>query len=251
MHLRMRDFVLVREESGEAFMQKHFPIGAPIPSGNGLPFMQFIRQEFIPSIEADYRADPYQPNPVRPLDWGELRALHPVPPTGPPPTVCSGELRSRPGPRRGLRREQRQPSRPTPPDIGRHNQQDFAGPRSLVDRLKSRRYAGLQLTHETIVSTHCAMVPYAYQSGLVQVFSNRADLQNHRDSHHHGAIAHAPPSPSSDHCCHQASKLRSCVPTRLTLTILPAASGNRTWVIRDRETAEVCPWTLTSWSAGL
>ena len=23
------------------------------------------------------------------------------------------------------------------------------------------------------------------------------------------------------------------------------------WVIRDRETAEVCPWTMTSWSAGL
>ena len=57
MHLRMRDFVLDREESGEAFMQEHFPIDAPIPSGNGIGFMQFLRQELIPLIESDYRAD--------------------------------------------------------------------------------------------------------------------------------------------------------------------------------------------------
>jgi uncharacterized protein len=58
MHLRMRDFVLGREESGEAFMQDHFPIAPPIPSGNGLGFMQFLRQELIPLVETDYRADP-------------------------------------------------------------------------------------------------------------------------------------------------------------------------------------------------
>jgi Putative esterase len=58
MHLRMRDFVLDREESGEAFMQEYFPIAPPIPSGNGLGFMQFLRQELIPLIESDYRADP-------------------------------------------------------------------------------------------------------------------------------------------------------------------------------------------------
>ena len=58
MHLRMRDFVLGREESGEAFMQEHFPVARAIPSGNGLGFMQFLRQELIPLIETDYRADP-------------------------------------------------------------------------------------------------------------------------------------------------------------------------------------------------
>jgi hypothetical protein len=52
------------------------------------------------------------------------------------------------------------------------SQQDLAGPRSLVDRLTTRRYDGLRITHETIVGTHCAMVPFAYQSGLEQVFSN-------------------------------------------------------------------------------
>ena len=52
------------------------------------------------------------------------------------------------------------------------SQQDLAGPRSLVDRLTTRRYDGLRITHETIVGTHCAMVPFAYQSGLEKVFSN-------------------------------------------------------------------------------
>ena len=52
------------------------------------------------------------------------------------------------------------------------SQQDLAGPRSLVDRLTTRHYDGLRMTHETIIGTHCAMVPFAYQSGLQQVFSN-------------------------------------------------------------------------------
>ena len=92
MHLRTRDFALVREEGGEDFMQEHFPIAAPIPSGNGLPFMQFIRQELIPSIEADYRADPTDRTLLGHSIGRELRALHPVPPTATLPTVCRGEL---------------------------------------------------------------------------------------------------------------------------------------------------------------
>jgi hypothetical protein len=51
------------------------------------------------------------------------------------------------------------------------SQQDLAGPRSLVDRLTTRHYDGLRMTHETMIGTHCAMVPFAYQSGLQQVFS--------------------------------------------------------------------------------
>ena len=50
-------------------------------------------------------------------------------------------------------------------------EEELTPPRTLLDRLASRRYAGLDLTHEAISSTHCAMVPYAYQSGLVHVFS--------------------------------------------------------------------------------
>ena len=32
----------------------------------------------------------------------------------------------------------------------------FAGPRSLVDRLASRHYAGFHMTHQAVHSTHCA-----------------------------------------------------------------------------------------------
>jgi hypothetical protein len=80
---------------------------------------------------------PRRPDPSRSLDGGKLRALHALPPPG-----------------EGI------------------SQQDLAGPKSLVDRLTTRRYDGLRITHENIVGTHCAMVPFAYQSGLEQVFSN-------------------------------------------------------------------------------
>jgi hypothetical protein len=36
---------------------------------------------------------------------------------------------------------------------------DFAESRSFVNGLASRNYADLQLTYETLVSTHFAMVP--------------------------------------------------------------------------------------------
>jgi predicted alpha/beta superfamily hydrolase len=92
MHLRMRDFVLGREESGEAFMQEHFPIARAIPSGNGLGFMRFLRRELIPLMQTDYRADPSDRTPAWSLDGGELRALHALSPPGTLPAVCSGQL---------------------------------------------------------------------------------------------------------------------------------------------------------------
>ena len=58
MHLRMRDFVLERDQAGEEFMREHFPISEPFPSGNGLPFIDFIADELVPLIETTYRAHP-------------------------------------------------------------------------------------------------------------------------------------------------------------------------------------------------
>jgi hypothetical protein len=50
--------------------------------------------------------------------------------------------------------------------------EDIANLESFVSRLESRRYSGLTLTHQVIVdSTHCAVVPPAFQAGLVAVFS--------------------------------------------------------------------------------
>ena len=38
-------------------MQENFPVPEPIPSGNGLPCMDFLERELIPMIETEYRAD--------------------------------------------------------------------------------------------------------------------------------------------------------------------------------------------------
>jgi uncharacterized protein len=171
MHLRMRDFVLGREESGEAFMQEHFPIAAPIPSGNGFQFMQFLRQELIPLIETDYRADPAD-RTLLGHSMGANFALYTL--------FHQSDLFQRcvtasfdpvlDHEQNFAKNNDRLPVRLHMIWEGRSDE-DLARPRALVDQLATRRYGGLRMTHETIVGTHCAMVPFAYQSGLVHVFS--------------------------------------------------------------------------------
>jgi predicted alpha/beta superfamily hydrolase len=172
MHLRMRDFVLGRDESGEAFMQDHFPIAAGIPSGNGLGFMQFLRQELIPLIETDYRADPAD----RTLLGHSMGANFALYALFHHPDLFQRCVAASFDP--VLDQEQVFAENNDRLPVRLHlvwegiGQQDLAGPRSLVDRLTTRRYDGLRMTHETVIGTHCAMVPFAYQSGLQQVFSN-------------------------------------------------------------------------------
>jgi predicted alpha/beta superfamily hydrolase len=171
MHLRMRDFVLGREESGEAFMQEHFPIAASIPSGNGLSFMRFLRQELIPWIETDYQADPAD----RTLLGHSMGANFALYTLFHHPDLFQRCVAASFDPM--LDQEQAFAEDNDNLPVRLHliwegiSQQDLAGPRSLVDRLTTRGYDGLRITHETVVGTHCAMVPFAYQSGLVKVFS--------------------------------------------------------------------------------
>ena len=171
MHLRMRDFVLGREESGEAFMQEHFPIAASIPSGNGLSFMRFLRQELIPWIETDYQADPAD----RTLLGHSMGANFALDTLFHHPDLFQRCVAASFDPM--LDQEQAFAEDNDNLPVRLHliwegiSQLDLAGPRSLVDRLTTRGYDGLRITHETVVGTHCAMAPFAYQSGLVNVFS--------------------------------------------------------------------------------
>jgi hypothetical protein len=41
----------------------------------------------------------------------------------------------------------------------------------FLDTLTSRAYAGLRVSHQVLNCTHCAIVPPAFQAGLVSVFS--------------------------------------------------------------------------------
>ncbi|SDR74204.1 Predicted hydrolase of the alpha/beta superfamily [Friedmanniella luteola] len=171
MHLRMRDFVLEREEGGEDFMQEHFPIARRIPSGNGLPFMQFIRQEVLPLVETRYRADPAD----RTLLGHSMGANF---------ALCT--LFREPGLFQRcvaasfdaiLQEEQAFAERHSSLPVRLHlvwegrNDEELAQARPLVDRLAGRGYQGLVMTQEVVSTTHCAMVPYAFQSGLTHVFS--------------------------------------------------------------------------------
>jgi predicted alpha/beta superfamily hydrolase len=178
MHLRMRDFVLTREEDGEHFMQEHFPIpAAPIPSGNGLPFMQFIRRELIPSIEADYRADPAD----RTLLGHSLGANFALYTLFHEPRLFQRCVAASFDPLPDHEQNFAESNGSLP--VRLHmiwegtTEEDLAGPQSFVDQLASRDHAGLHISHEAILSTHCAMVPYAYQSGLVQVFSYHSRIR--------------------------------------------------------------------------
>lgn len=171
MHLRMRDFVLDRDESGEEFMQQHFPVTAPIPSGNGLPFMEFIRQELIPMIEIDYRADPAD----RTLLGHSMGANFALYTLFHQPRLFQRCVSASFDPL--LDDEQNFAQNNVSLPVRLHmvweglTKEELDRPRALVDRLVSRRYADFEMTQETISSTHCAMVPLAYQSGLVQVLT--------------------------------------------------------------------------------
>jgi predicted alpha/beta superfamily hydrolase len=171
MHLRMRDLVLSRDAGGEEFMQKHFPLAATIPSGNGVPFMEFIRQELIPMIEADYRANPVDRTLMGHSNGANfaLNTLFHQPQLFQRCVAASFDPL--------LDDEERFATTSDTLPVRLHlvweglTEEALAGPRSLVDQLARRHYAGFHLSHQTVHSTHCAMVPIAYQSGLVQVFA--------------------------------------------------------------------------------
>jgi len=171
MHLRMRDFVLSRDPDGEEFMQQHFPLATAIPSGNGIPFMEFIRQELIPMIEADYRADPADRTLMGHSNGANfaLYTLFHHPQLFQRCVAASFDAL--------LDDEERFAEKSDSLPVRLHmvweglTDEALAGPRSLVDRLGSRGYSGLRMTQQTVQSTHCAMVPFAYQSGLVELFS--------------------------------------------------------------------------------
>lgn len=172
MHLRLRDLTIERDAEGEAFMQEHFPVATPTRSGHALPFLAFLASELIPLVEAEYRADPAD-RTLLGHSYGANFAL--------------STLFRAPGLFRRcvaasfdpvLDEEQRFADRNEALPVRLHmvwegrTRDDLATAGALVDRIASRGYPGLHMTSETIASSHCAMVPFAYQSGLVQVFGS-------------------------------------------------------------------------------
>ncbi len=174
MHLRDRDLGPDRSEESERFMQEYFPVPTPLISGNGGPFLQFIVRELVPLIESEYRADPtdrtllghssaayfalytlfqqphmFQRYVVASIYLGEGQDLT---------TISPKQLDSLP--------------------VRLHivnevaNEEEATRFQAYVELLESYHYPGFRLTHQIMSNyTHCAVVPPAFQAGLVAVFS--------------------------------------------------------------------------------
>ena len=172
MHLRLRDFVRARTESFEQFIQENFPLPEAVPSGNAAPFLRFVQQELVPMIEAEYRVDPAD-RTLLGHSWGADFALYVL---FQHPTLFQRYVVASPEPK--LDDEQSYADRHDNLPVRLHlvvedmQAEEVARLESFAALLESRGYAGMSLTHQVLAqTTHCAMVPPAFQSGLVAVFS--------------------------------------------------------------------------------
>ncbi len=178
MHLRMRDFDPVGHEDEEQFMQEYFPVPQPLKGGGGDRFLQFIQQELVPLIESEYRADPADRTLVGHSSAGyfSLYALFKQPQLFQRYVIASAQPL--------LDEERSYAEHHDSLPVRLHLVWDVTGSepdfsdenvscvKSFVDTLESRRYADFRLTHQFITNcTHCAVVPPAFQAGLVAVFS--------------------------------------------------------------------------------
>lgn len=178
MHLRMRDFLPVRDEGAEQFIQGTFPIPNPIASGGADRFLQFIQQELVPMIEAEYRADAAD-RTVLGHSWGGLFGLYTLfqqPDLFQRYVMVSPDL--------AFDDEQKYAEQYARLPVRLHlafgeaelNEEGVSSFNSFIRTLESRRYAGFTLTHQIIANCkHCAVIAPAFQAGLITVFSQEME----------------------------------------------------------------------------
>ncbi len=152
MHLRARDFTPAREEETEQFMQQYFPIpNYPIISGNQDAFLQFIQQELVPLIDADYRTDPVDRTLLGHSMGGNFAVytLFQRPQLFQRYVVADGGV--------NLNEEQHYAEHHDSLPVRLHlvmddklSDEDVASLESSIATLESRRYAGFTLTHQII-----------------------------------------------------------------------------------------------------
>lgn len=174
MHLRMRDLTTVRDEGAEKFIQEHFPVPHSATSGGATGFLQFIRQELVPLIESEYRAD-VADRTLLGHSWGGLFALYALfhqPDLFQRYVVVSPDL--------PFDYEQKYAEQHDSLPVRMYlasgeselDKDGLSSFNSFISTLEGRRYAGFMLTRQIIANcTHCAVVAPAFQAGLVAVFS--------------------------------------------------------------------------------
>jgi predicted alpha/beta superfamily hydrolase len=172
MHRRLSDFLERREPESEQFIQEHFPIPSPSVSGDAAGFLHFIHRELVPLIESDYRIDP-DDRTLLGHSWGggfvfyslfrQPRLFRRYVVVSATPNLGDEEEYAR--------QHERLPVRLHLVMEDTDND-EVSKLTSFVNRLATRNYDGLEVSHELMHSTHCAVVPPAFQSGLVAVFSD-------------------------------------------------------------------------------
>ena len=180
MHLRMRDFLLVRDQGAEGFIQDVFPVSDPVASGNAPQFLQFIQQELLPWIETEYRVDAAD-RTLMGFSWGgefALYALFQRPHLFQRYVVVSPDLPHGNG--AILDYEQQYATQHESLAIrlylayGEPELSEYERPflERFLSALENRHYAGFQLTYQTIPHyDHCAVVAPAFLAGLLVVFA--------------------------------------------------------------------------------
>lgn len=178
-HLRMRDFLPVRDEGAEKFIRETFPLQADIASGGAHRFLQFIHQELTPWIDAHYRVDAAD-RTLMGFSWGgefALYALFQQPHLFQRYVVASPDLPHGNGAVLDYEQEYAKHHTELPIRLylayGEPEVNDYERPflERFLKALNNRSYAGFTLTYELIPKyDHCAVIAPAFLSGLVAVF---------------------------------------------------------------------------------
>lgn len=180
MHLRMRDFLPVRDEGAEGFIQDIFPVQERVASGGADRFLHFIQHELTPWIDANYRVDPAD-STLMGFSWGgefALTVLFHQPRLFQRYIVASPDLPHGNGAVLDFEQAHAQQHADLPVHLylayGEPEVNDYERPflERFLEALNSRSYAGFTLTYELIPKyDHCAVVAPAFLAGLVAVFS--------------------------------------------------------------------------------
>ncbi len=167
----MRHFDPTQDVDAAEFMQHYFPVSQPRKPGGADHFLQFIDQEVFPLIQSEYRSDPDDKTIIGHSSAGyfSLYVLFRQPQMFHRYVVASAWF---------------------PEDVERHHAEHRvqlparlhlarkaamktispSTPRLHV--FERRDYEHFKLSHQIIPGcTHCAVVPSAFQAGLVAVFS--------------------------------------------------------------------------------
>lgn len=176
LHRRSRDFTLTRDVDSENWMRSTFPTDDPIPTGGGENFLEFIKNELIPLIESEYRADA-KDRILLGHSLGGFFALHTAlkyPNLFNRYVVVSPAL----NPKREKHLSSSETMLPVRMYLAVGSSELEPGEEGdtqfhrLVELLKKRLSSEVKLAEQIFPNlTHCAVVAPAFQAGLVSVMS--------------------------------------------------------------------------------